>query len=248
MKRTLCLICLTAALAASATDFAFNTEKPLGGINIICGVNVELIYSPTQAGRVEYSAPYATAPLTIVQDLDGVASITTNVRELGSTTVKFYYSSPLHTLTITGTGDITADNLVTGADLLDITVKGTGNINIGTLKAQQLKLQNNGTGSISVKKLSATSVVNGNRGTGDIKVKYGYADAIDIKNSGTGYVEMKVTSVNAHVMNNGTGDVYLYGPTDRLICTNTGFGRVDVKGLSREREVYGNTKEIRIRK
>lgn len=248
MRKTTLLLALAATLAAAAKDFTFRTEKPLGGVDVIAPVNVNLVYSPTKAGVVEYSAPFESAPLRIVQDYEGVAAITSAADlKNSSITVTFYYNSPLHEITMTGTGDINAADIV-NTEELSVKLKGTGDIKVDNIKCTKLQVILSGTGDMDVKKLSADVVRLNLSGTGDMKVKHGYTDFLDLVNSGTGYLEGKIYSKNAKVMNSGTGDIYVYGASDEIDVTNSGLGRVDVKGLSKITHTWGNQKEIKIRK
>lgn len=125
---------------------------------------------------------------------------------------------------------------ITVLNLKSVISSGTGDIEIGKLLTDELKVENNGTGDIKyLEMLSKTLTIN-NSGTGDIKLG-GIIENINIDNSGTGDITAIDLEANSVAVNNsGTGDVSIKAKID-LKIDNTGTG--DVK-------YYGEAKNVKI--
>ncbi len=127
-------------------------------------------------------------------------------------------------LTITGSGNITAETPVNTSDI-DFTITGSGDIHISELKAEQVKASITGSGTINLAgKQTVSSMDVHISGSGDVN-----ADGLEVKNfdaSITGSGDCRITAtelLKARV--SGSGDIYYKGKP-RMDVNITGSGKL----------------------
>ena len=115
------------------------------------------------------------------------------------------------TLSISGSGDIEANDIACGDFVSKIS--GSGDISLGTLSSKDAYFEINGSGDVVIETLSANSVGMKISGSGDITAGCEDAGAIDITI-------------------NGSGDVNLHGSASSLTHKVNGSGKVNARALS----------------
>ena len=114
-------------------------------------------------------------------------------------------------------------------DLTGLDSTGTGSIEIGELRADNLSISTSGTGSISIGTLTATDLMANAEGTGDIKLA-GNVETQEIMRVGTGdYDASDLESKTANVEAVGTGSVVIW-VLDSLDVEITGTSEVSYYG------------------
>jgi len=130
----------------------------------------------------------------------------------------------LERITITGSGNVTAERL--DADRLELRVTGSGNVQINALEAQKAEVQVTGSGNVNlagtVNELEITVGGSGNYRGEDLR-----SEAATVKVTGSGNVTVWATeSLDVHTT--GSGSARYYGAPQ---VNFTGSGSGDVKSL-----------------
>ena len=175
--------------------------------------------------------------LTIETDRNVMRYITSEVRDstltLGTksgtlvrpTRLKFTLAvKDLEGLTVSGSGDITAESL--NADDLEIVVSGSGGVRVDALTAQDVQARISGSGNIELDGQATNSSVtvtgSGNYRGGDLR-----SETVSAKTSGSGDATVWATqSLDARVT--GSGSVKYYGEPKTNVSRS---GSGDVKGM-----------------
>ncbi len=139
--------------------------------------------------------------------------------------VDVYVTVPeIHSLSVSGSGDIIANSSIKSR-ILDLTVSGSGNINLNEVDSDRLKATISGSGDIILKKGKATSEFTvAVSGSGDIEAENLEAKIVDVKMVGSGNCNVHAAEfLKARVA--GSGSVRYKGdPT--IDSSILGSGRV----------------------
>ena len=132
-------------------------------------------------------------------------------RDIESGKIVIYVTVPeINALAVSGSGDIVAEDAIKSR-ILDLTVSGSGDINLGELTAEQVKVAISGSGDITIKgNETATDLSVAISGSGKLKaLDFPVEDAL-VKVAGSGdcsvYVKNKLTAKVA-----GSGNVKYRG-------------------------------------
>jgi len=141
----------------------------------------------------------------------------------GNKKINAYITMPeIEDLAVSGSGKMTADSDIE-ADDLDMSVSGSGDINIDKLTAESVDCRISGSGSINLN----GSAENGDisiSGSGDFTGESFDMETLDISISGSGTCRVKVNeSLEARV--SGSGDIY-YDGNPRVDARVSGSGKV----------------------
>jgi hypothetical protein len=113
-------------------------------------------------------------------------------------------------LAVSGSGSIIADDKIESR-ILDLSVNGSGDIRIGTLKAEKVSTLLSGSGSLYLSGQEAASEFKGIlSGSGNVKAKEFSANDVNIKISGSGSCWVTATK-NLVVRIMGSGSVFYQG-------------------------------------
>lgn len=125
-------------------------------------------------------------------------------------TVKITVHSPsMRGLTVSGSGNITAQNLL-NTDNLEMSISGSGNINLPSMNAKTLKA--------------------GISGSGDLKISAGQVDSETINVSGSGNVDLEsLMATSAKITVSGSGRITVNVSED-LNVSISGSGDVNYRG------------------
>lgn len=109
---------------------------------------------------------------------------------------------------------------------------GTGDININSVGAQDIKLITEGTGDIECQSIECNSVTAETSGTGDIYFKGLTCDYANFNTSGVGDIVAKgISAGDVTATSYGTGDITLSGKCSSLNTDKKGTGDINTKGL-----------------
>lgn len=105
-------------------------------------------------------------------------------------------------LSVSGSGDIYANGTLT-TRIMDVTVSGSGNIELTDLQSERVKAQISGSGNILLKSSKVTAEFTGNiSGSGNIKASYLEAENVKVNIAGSG---------NCTIRSNGQCNVRIAG-------------------------------------
>lgn len=123
--------------------------------------------------------------------------------------------------TVTGSGDAEIDGI---SGVLDLTLRGSGDVVCRNLDLKLLKLEVNGSGDVKMEG-SATKIVVGHYSSGDILLAGLKTAEADVEQRGSGDCSLYVSSV-LNVSNAGSGDVYVEGNPERRRGHSSGSGEI----------------------
>lgn len=212
MKKFLILLFALLPLCVSAKEYRLKFQNDIVGVDNSSVADVEMIYSPAQAGTV--ICDRTDNPLDVSVNRGGMVIIKSggkmSMRKISQIPrVRIYYGKGFISKIInSGTGDVKLREVNSPGEL-SIVNSGTGDVEINRVK---------------LKKLAIT-----NSGTGDVEIEGGKTVTLRICNSGTGDVKAKVNSSDCEIRNNGTGDVEdVYNATNKMYLENCGCGKIEV--------------------
>ena len=110
----------------------------------------------------------------------------------------------LDELSISGSGDITADSLIT--DSLAVKVSGSGDVRVDSLAAERIDVQSFGSGDVGIDSLTAESVDVQIFGSGGAGIDALAADSVDLEIFGSGDVELSGEVTQQDIGISGSGD------------------------------------------
>jgi len=111
---------------------------------------------------------------------------------------------------VSGSGNVTADELIT-SDNIDLSISGSGNINMKDLKAESIKSSISGSADIMIDGANQVNTMNASiSGSGSIKAQDLPVKNVEVSISGSGNCMVKATeSLQARIA--GSGDIYYKG-------------------------------------
>lgn len=142
--------------------------------------------------------------------------------------IKYYVTvTDLEAITITGSGDVTAESL--DADQMELTVIGSGDLHLDALQSDDVGMTVAGSGNITVDDLSARELMANVTGSGTCSLQ-GEAVEQAVRITGSGdYRADDLQSETARVTIAGSGSGYI-SVTDSLDVRITGSGDVRYSG------------------
>ncbi|HVZ24740.1 MAG TPA: head GIN domain-containing protein [Sediminibacterium sp.] len=159
--------------------------------------------------RIEADTRFLSYILTRMEDGELVIRNRDNVRFSGDDPVKIYITTPLlEKISLAGSGNITGMGKFTGADMLELKIAGSGDIQLAT-NTPRIHVEIAGTGSIKLA---------------------GETQDADIHIAGSGdYLAEELKAENARVEVAGSGNVRLFAAS-KLDVQIAGVGSVFYKG------------------
>lgn len=160
----------------------------------------------------------------------------------------------LNSITLNGSGDVSAPSIVTTtfdlkllgsgdieigdveANTVKISCSGAGDVSIGKITTPQLQFFSQGAGDIEIGNVSATSVDATLQGAGDLTLKYVEATVVDILIQGANDADLPkidVTTLRATVQ--GAGDLTVGGRAANARLTVQGAGDINAGKLDADR-------------
>ncbi len=141
--------------------------------------------------------------------------------------VRYYVNlKTLEGLKISGSGNITADELQAGQLALDVT--GSGDIVIDSLTAQTVESSISGSGKVELGQGTAPKLSVDIDGSGDYQGEELAGQTVTVQVSGSGNAIVRAEeTLEAHIT--GSGDIHYYG-TPRVTESVTGSGSVRAEG------------------
>lgn len=141
-----------------------------------------------------------------------------------------YVTSPdLTAVTLDGSGDIAAKGKV-DTDKLEITLKGSGDIDFDDIICDQMNASLMGSGDIEIDRLESITSDIKLRGSGDVKVRQHNVRRTDLEIIGSGDISVNGTKcgeVKASVI--GSGDITLSGEFKNIEKNIKGSGDINVR-------------------
>jgi len=177
------------------------------GFELSISANVELTRGSTQAVKVVGQQNIIDNIETDVHNGFWNISFDQNVSRYDE--LKIYITLPtIDKAYISGSGNITSESTFTGLDELDLSISGSGDIEMGA-EAQALSCSISGSGDIEVGGRSQTLDVSIS-GSGDVRANNLVAETVKIGIAGSGDCKVHATS-SLKVDIVGSGDVYYKG-------------------------------------
>jgi hypothetical protein len=143
----------------------------------------------------------------------------------------------LTSVTLNGSGDIRADELI--ASSLDFDLNGSGRILIGAVKSQTTKLDLDGSGEYRFDSLMTSQLTTSLDGSGNIFMQEALVKIIAVGIDGSGTLNVKYVAVDTlNVTINGSGDSTLAGEVNHQTIAIHGSGNYQARNLqSQETDV-----------
>lgn len=129
----------------------------------------------------------------------------------------------LQSIFISGSGNITIQNEI-NANMLDIKISGSGNVNTNTLNIHTVTVHISGSGNIKIPGGAIQSGKFSISGSGNIDAEYAISSAMDANISGSGNITVNVNE-NLNATISGSGDIKYRG-TPVVTVNVSGSGRV----------------------
>ncbi len=148
-----------------------------------------------------------------------------------------YVTSPdLVAVRVNGSGDFVSHQLI-DTDNMEISLRGSGDINIGELLCDRCHIELIGSGDISLPKVEAKETSAVLIGSGDIDMRLSKVDNTNLTLKGSGDIKVDFAegcrSVECQV--NGSGDIDLSGKIGHFKREIHGSGDVDIANLTIEK-------------
>lgn len=162
------------------------------------------------------------------------------------------YSPAIHSIIMTGSGDVKVKKPLSLPTGLKIDNTGTGDVELHDLTCKgYLKVEVSGTSDVEMETVQASSARITTQGTGDIDIEsLTCTGDVKIVSSGTGDVSMRVACQNLVAATVGTGDVNLDVDCNQVEASATGTGDLELKGkakrLIKEENGLGNIRSKKL--
>ncbi len=197
--------------------------KNLTGFDKIhLSIDADIYYTQDSVYKVEITAQQNILAVLKVEVQNNTLTFDYKRNVWDHKKVKITVHSPnMNELSISGSGDIIAQNLLT-TNTLELSISGSGNVNIPALNAKSLKATTSGTGDVKISGGSVTGETLNISGTGNIDNEKLQTESATVKISGLGNVTVNVTET-LDVNISGSGDVRYKGkPTVKSSISGTG--------------------------
>lgn len=146
-----------------------------------------------------------------------------NLKSRSKMTV-FVSMTKINGLQLSGSGNILGNGNFTGDGKTEISLSGSGNINLSSGSFKNLDFSISGSGNINVKHGSAAEITASVSGSGNIDCSNISADDVDVKISGSGNARVTVNkSLTANIM--GSGNVFYKGTATNISTKVAGSGK-----------------------
>jgi hypothetical protein len=133
-------------------------------------------------------------------------------------------------VTVSGSGDVTADRAE--ADAVGLRISGSGNLAVQAVKARSLATSISGSGDLSVNGIAADTVGAAISGSGDMTLA-GACTSLDARLSGSGDVAAgSLACTNATLATSGSGDIGVKA-SGTVSARSSGSGDISVSGGAR---------------
>lgn len=189
------------------------TKKLIGFDKIRLSIDADIYYTQDSVYKVEISAQQNILAVMKAEVINNTLRFDFRRNVWDHNKIKITIHSPdLEELSISGSGDITAENNL-NLENLDLSISGSGTVYLPSLTAKSLKATISGSGDVKVsggKLNTETFIVSG---SGDIDAEHVIATNCIIKISGYGDVTVNVTET-LDVSISGSGDVSYRGNPD----------------------------------
>lgn len=148
--------------------------------------------------------------------------------------VRLHVKAPnLTFVELNGIGDF---DIKESASFDDLTLRnyGTGDMDIKTLRTNNLIIETLSTGDLNIRNLKANSLNVRTEGTGDVELrKATVADKAEFLTSGTGDIDATISANTIVATSTGTGDIDLDVECEELEAVAKGTGDVEISGSAR---------------
>jgi hypothetical protein len=136
----------------------------------------------------------------------------------------------LQALTVSGSGDVTADSA--GGDAVSLRISGSGDMAVQAVKAKAVTASISGSGNLGVASVAADSVSASISGSGDITLA-GRCTSLNTRLSGSGDLNAAgLACTSADIGTSGSGDVSLKA-SGSVMARSSGSGDITVAGGAR---------------
>jgi len=160
-----------------------------------------------------------------------------NISFNGEDELAVYVTSPdLVAVRVNGSGDFISTNLI-DTDNMNITLRGSGDINIDSLLCDRCDIELIGSGDVALPDMEAKETSAVLIGSGDIKMGLSkVADTnLSLKGSGDIKVVFSKGCRSVDCMLNGSGDISLTGKIEHFNGEKHGSGDIDIANLTIEK-------------
>lgn len=131
----------------------------------------------------------------------------------------------LTSLRLSGSGNISGDGAFNNNDKTDISISGSGNIDLGFGSLNDVAISISGSGNVDLKGKSCNNITASISGSGNIDCSGVASNNVFAKVSGSGNVRVFANnSIDAQV--SGSGNVYYKGTASRLNSKTSGSGKI----------------------
>ena len=239
MKKTFCILAVLLAVLFSTSLYAFNaneveeTRSVTGFERIRLQGSPDIKYTQGKTWSVRVKAPKSLISKVVTRKEGNCLVVSLKntgffSREGRNSDVTVYVTSPdLIGVEVQGSGDFESKTHV-DTDNLDISLRGSGDINFYDIICDRLKTSVVGSGDLIVAQQSVVELV----GSGDVKVRQSKVHQTQIELKGSGDVKVHCDNcgtVTCRLV--GSGDITLSGTISKLNQTTRGSGDIHTESL-----------------
>lgn len=243
MKKTFCILAILLAVLFSTSLYAFNaneveeTRSVTGFERIRLQGSPDIKYTQGKTWSVRVKAPKSLISKVVTRKEGNCLVVSLKntgffSREGRNSDVTVYVTSPdLIGVEVQGSGDFESKTHV-DTDNLDISLRGSGDINFYDIICDRLKTSVVGSGDLDIKKIVAQQSVVELVGSGDVKVRQSKVHQTQIELKGSGDVKVHCDNcgtVTCRLV--GSGDITLSGTISKLNQTTRGSGDIHTESL-----------------
>ena len=243
MKKTFCILAVLLAVLFSTSLYAFSaneveeTRNVTGFERIRLQGSPDIKYTQGKTWSVRVKAPKSLISKVVTRkegncllvSLKNAGFFSSDGRN-GDVTV--YVTSPdLIGVEVQGSGDFESKTHV-DTDNLDISLRGSGDINFYDVICDRIKTSVVGSGDLDIKKVIAQQSVIELVGSGDVKIRQSKVKQTQIELKGSGDVKVHCDNCGAVTCRLvGSGDITLSGTVTKLDKTTRGSGDIHTGSL-----------------
>ena len=186
------------------------TKELEGFDKIHLSMDADIYYTQDSVYKVEISAQQNILAVLKTEVKNHALQFDFRRNVWGHSKIKITVHTPdLNDISISGSGDITAQNTL-NTNALELSISGSGNINLPSVNAKNLKVTISGSGDVKISGGSLISETFKISGSGDIDAEGIMAENSTITISGSGDAKVYVTE-SLDVRISGSGDVHYKG-------------------------------------
>lgn len=253
------IMAVVAALPSMARDNGGKSRevrstvaRGIDAISLSAPVTVELVPcsgSCDDDGLVSYTTAVADDPLVIsrrgsVLEISAAKTYARGRDMKIKSSVKVRCGHGIKSVMVSGSGDVKIQRISVDKDV-ELSVTGSGDIDVKSLKAAAVKATVTGSGDIDIKRVAADRTYLVVTGSGDIDAE-GSVQKADLTVTGSGDIDVRKLQTGTMTINlSGSGDVKCESPAE-LTSQISGSGNITVYGRRPARvNLSGNTHNVK---